>query len=337
MRSFPALVTRPVRATPPLQATILVVDNAINAEAHELAEAVANPINSTGWSDLVADKTDIGGEVGDKCQSNFPARGSALPDGGDITINGRDYVIQALWSDLDNQCTLGRATVPYLDEQGIKQLQVENGSPSVLVTGHDFGPTATVQWNGTSIPTTYISGQALGASIPAGSLTNPGVATITVSSQRSGGAVSNPRVVYVIPSAARLTSSTFSTNFGGTATLGGASPQVTLTATGGSGTLAAAQFDSDPVLGTATGSTNSYFELYASPNGLSGLTLQDCALNGGVQLDWFDPAMGWTAASSQTYNADNHCVSVTLDGTTSPSINKLSGTALAHGPQPRPQ
>ena len=38
--------------------------------------------------------------------------------------------------------------------------------------------------------------------------------------------------------------------------------------------------------------------------------------------------MGWTAVSKQTYNATTHCVSATLDTTTSPDINNLQGTAF---------
>jgi hypothetical protein len=308
--------------------TDLVVDNAINATAHELAEAVVDPFNGSGWSDPVANKSDDGGEVGDKCQRNFPGRGSALPDGGDITINGRDYILQSLWSDLDNACTLGRPSAPYLGEQGIKQLQVEDGSPSILVTGHSFGPSATVQWNGTPVPTTYISNQALSASLPAGTLSNSGVATLTVSQQRTGGVTSNPRVVFVIPSMARLTDSTLSTDFAGTTSLGSAPDQLTATATSGSGTLALARFDGNPTLGDVNGSTNSFFEVYSSVNGVNGLNVQDCALNGGVQVDWFDPSMGWTAIPKQTFNPSTHCVTFSIDATTSPSINKLQGAAF---------
>ena len=72
-----------------------------------------------------------------------------------MTINGHDYILQSLWSDLDGGCTLGRVAVPYLGPQGIQELQVEDGSPSILITGHSFSPTATVQWNGAPIPTTY--------------------------------------------------------------------------------------------------------------------------------------------------------------------------------------
>src|SRR5579859_5898042 len=126
----------------------LVVDNAINAEAHELVEAVTDPFNSTGWSDLAADQTNDGGEVGDKCEHDFPGRGSALPDGGNITLNGHDYILQSLWSDLDGGCTLGRTPAAFLDAQGIQTLQVEDGSPSIAITGHDFAPGATLLWNG---------------------------------------------------------------------------------------------------------------------------------------------------------------------------------------------
>jgi YVTN family beta-propeller protein len=316
-------------ATVTSPSTDLVVDNAINAEAHELVEAVTDPIDGRGWSDPVANLTDDGGEVGDKCEHDFPGRGSALADGGNITLNGHDYILQSLWSDLDGSCTLGRVAVPYLGTQGIQNLQVEDGSPSILITGRNFGPTATVLWNGAPIPTTFHSSQELGVSIPAGDLSKPGVASIAVAQQSTAtGGTSDSQFIYIVPSGATITNSTASANFAGSTSIGTAPNELTITATGGTGTVALGQVNGNPAGGQTTGTTNSYFDVYASPAGFTGLTLQDCALNGGSQVDWFDPVAGWKAASKQTYNPSSHCATVTVDTTTSPSLAQLQGTAL---------
>jgi hypothetical protein len=299
----------------------LVVDNAINAEAHELAEAVTDPFNGSGWSDLAADQTNDGGEVGDKCEHDFPGRGSALPDGGDLTLNGHDYILQSLWSDLDGACVLGRTPAAFLDAQGIQTLQVEAGSPSIEITGHNFGPSAAVLWNGRAITTYFHSSQTLGASIPAGSLASPGVAVVRISQNNM---TSNPQLIYITQPDAHLSGSTFAPQFDGTVNLGAA---ISVTATTGSGTVGAAQFNGNPAGGDATGSTSSYFDLFAA-GGLGRLTIQDCALNGGTQVDWFDPASGWKPASNQTFNATNGCATLTLDNNSSPSISQLVGTSF---------
>ena len=306
----------------------LVVDNAIDAVAHELVEAVTDPEWLVAWSDPVANKTDVGGEVGDKCEDDFPGRGDVLPDGGNITLNGHDYILQSIWSDLDGGCTFGRVAVPYLDAQGIKTLQVEDGSPSILITGHNFSPTAAVQWNGTPIPTTMHSSQALGASIPAGDLAKPGVAVVTVTQQGTTGGTSNPQFVYVTQSGAVLTDEKAVTNFSGTTSIGTAPNLLTVTASGGTGALGLAQFGGNPAGGDTSGTTNSYFDVYASPGDLSGLTIEDCALNGGNLVAWYDPAAGWKAASKQTYNAAMRCATVIVDTTTTPSLSQLQTTSL---------
>ncbi len=299
----------------------LVVDNAINAEAHELVEAVTDPLNGSGWSDLAADQTNDGGEVGDKCEHDFPGRGSALPDGGNVTLNGHDYILQSLWSDLDGACVLGRTPSGFLGVQGVQALQVEDGSPSIAITGHDFAPSATVLWNGRAIPTTVYSSQAVGVSIPAGSLAKPGAAIVRIS---QNGATSNPQVIYITQPEARLSDATFAPQFDGTVNLGS---KLSVTATNGSGTLGAAQFSGNPSGGDTAGSTNSYFALFAA-GGLGGLTVQDCALNGGTQIDWFDPASGWKPASNQTFNMSTGCATLTLDANSMPPISQLVGTAF---------
>ena len=122
----------------------------------------------------------------------------------------------------------------------------------------------------------------------------------------------------------RLSGATFAPQFDGTVNPGTA---LTVTATAGSGTLGTAQFSGNPAGGDTPGSTSNYFDLYAAGS-LGALTVQDCALNGGTQVDWFDPAAGWKPAPNHMFNASTNCATLTLDGNSTPSISQLVGTAF---------
>ena len=56
------------------------------------------------------------------------------------------------------------------------------GSPGFTLTinGTSFNTDATVKWNGTSQPTTYVTGKQLTAAIAATNVATPGTATVTV-------------------------------------------------------------------------------------------------------------------------------------------------------------
>ncbi|MBV9579891.1 MAG: hypothetical protein JO057_14980, partial [Chloroflexi bacterium] len=252
----------------------LMVDNAINAEAHELVEGTVNPLNFTGWSDPVADSSATGGEVADKCASDFPGRGSVLADGGDITLNGHDYILQSLWSDLDGGCTLGRVPPPYIDSLNNPVLAIGASNATFAVDGHSFAPTATVDWNGTPLPTTFISDHGLVASVPANLLANQSVASITVVQTNTTGGTSNPQLLYVLPNGnVSVTGSGVAGYTGGAATFGSSPNMVTLTSDGGSGTFGYLQFGGDPLSATLPPrNSGGFFEAYASPNSFSGLT-----------------------------------------------------------------
>lgn len=59
---------------------------------------------------------------------------------------------------------------------------VTDGTPSftLKVMGTGFIPASYVQWNGSSLPTTYVSGQELDVTVPAASVAAVGTATVTV-------------------------------------------------------------------------------------------------------------------------------------------------------------
>ena len=124
----------------------------------------------------------------------------------------------------------------------------------------------------------------------------------------------------------------------GTATTG--SDGVTATATGGTDgvdTVTETQYTSDPV-SASTGTSGSFFDEVLSPgNTFTGDTINDCNLNGGTTLVWWNPSAdsgdgAWEPVIGDpgpTYTeGPPSCISVTLDNTTSPSLSQLTGTVF---------
>jgi trimeric autotransporter adhesin len=70
--------------------------------------------------------------------------------------------------------------------------QVNAGSAGIVLTlnGTNFMPASTIQWNGTALPTSYLSETQLEAQIPATSLAAAGFADISVTNPTPGGGVS---------------------------------------------------------------------------------------------------------------------------------------------------
>ncbi|MDE1959824.1 MAG: hypothetical protein KGI40_12180, partial [Xanthomonadaceae bacterium] len=58
---------------------------------------------------------------------------------------------------------------------------------TLTVNGSGFQPVSTVQWNGSALATTYVSGTILTAVVPASDLASGGNATVTVSTPAPGG------------------------------------------------------------------------------------------------------------------------------------------------------
>ncbi len=109
----------------------------------------------------------------------------------------------------------------------------------------------------------------------------------------------------------------------------------TVTVTG-TGAVTLAQYSSDPVGNLSSGTE--YFDVQASSgNSLTSVSIDDCNLGGGTSLSWWNPAANsgagaWEAVTGSpgpTYSAGSPpCVTVTLTGSTSPSVSQLSGTVL---------
>lgn len=101
----------------------------------------------------------------------------------------------------------------------------------------------------------------------------------------------------------------------------------------GRGMVGTAFYDANPAGAPTFNSTGAYAAVLASGADLHSLTVYDCRLNGGTKVFWWSGA-SWASASNQTYDATRKCVAVTVDMTTSPSINQLTNTVLAAASPP---
>ncbi len=106
----------------------------------------------------------------------------------------------------------------------------------------------------------------------------------------------------------------------------------------GDGGLTLAQYPSNPAAAASFSSSGQYFDVAVSTtNEFSSLAIQNCDLNGGDALEWFNPSANSGAGAWQPVVGDPGpsyssgppaCVSVTLDSTTSPSLSQLTGTVF---------
>lgn len=74
-----------------------IADREIVAVSHELFESVSDP-QGNAW--INGDSQ----EIGDNCNQNTSA---TAPDGSNVTLNGKPYVVQEMWSNNDDACVLG--------------------------------------------------------------------------------------------------------------------------------------------------------------------------------------------------------------------------------------
>ena len=77
---------------------------------------------------------------------------------------------------------------------------VNSGSSDFILTlnGSNFVPSSTIQWNGTAIPTTYLSDTQLEAQIAGSYVANSGLIDVTVQNPAPGGGTSSPLELDVI-------------------------------------------------------------------------------------------------------------------------------------------
>jgi len=90
--------------------------------------------------------------------------------------------------------------LPTLTSLSPPSIPMGSGDLTVTLTGTGFySGASTVQWNGTSLATTYIDATHLSAVIPAANLAAPDTVAITVANASPGGGVSNGLSFVVIP------------------------------------------------------------------------------------------------------------------------------------------
>jgi hypothetical protein len=81
------------------------------------------------------------------------------------------------------------------------------GGPAFTLTvaGTQFVSTSQILWNGSALPTTYVSGTSLTATVPAADLTTAGSAAVTVQNPTPGGGTSSTLSFTINPPATNLT------------------------------------------------------------------------------------------------------------------------------------
>ena len=209
------------------------------------------------------------------------------------------------------------------------------GSPGFVLTltGTNFVNSSTARWNGVELPTSFVNGTTLTATIQASKIVTTGTAYVTVFNPTPGGGLSNPNGFWTSSTGATVTASDAGTS---TSITGTVSVSTTPTSgvgamASGSGTVSVAQYSSNPGTPSFSTNTGAYADVHvAAGSSFTSLTIVNCNLNGGNVLYWWNGS-AWLAASQQTFNPTTHCITVTVNATTSPNLNDLTGTPLAPG------
>jgi uncharacterized repeat protein (TIGR01451 family) len=106
----------------------LAIDASINTSAHEIMEAVTDPLGNAWFYQNAA------GEIGNLCNFQF---GPKAADGSDVTLNGHRYIIQEEWSNADSACaTRYNANV---------DVSITKTGPGAVVAGNNVTYTITVK------------------------------------------------------------------------------------------------------------------------------------------------------------------------------------------------
>ncbi len=202
---------------------------------------------------------------------------------------------------------------------------------TLTVTGKKFISGAVVQWNGANLATTFVNSSTLTAVVPAVKFTSPGVYAVRVVNPAPDAATSNTRYVLVTSTGAGVTSQGSGTSDAAEGTATATTYGITVTGVG-SGTLLAARYNANP--GGATGFSSAgsaYTDVHIVPgSAFTSLTIVNCALSGGNQAYWWNGS-SWLAASNQSYDGSTGCITITVNASTSPSLNDLDGTPFAAG------
>ncbi|HET7037025.1 MAG TPA: glycine-rich protein [Thermomicrobiaceae bacterium] len=186
---------------------------------------------------------------------------------------------------------------------------------------------ATVRWTspgGQSVALTPDSvasdGSSLTVTLPAHLPIGTGQLAVINPAPSSNGSASAAWPVFITANAVGLSGEQVSST--GKAGVGA----LTVTASGGSGTIAVASYTDNPGGAPGFNSVGAYFDVYLAPGSTySAAQIVDCDLGGGTQAWWWTGSV-WVLASNQTYNAATKCVTITVTASTKPSLSQLSGT-----------
>ena len=150
-----------------------------------------------------------------------------------------------------------------------------------------------------------------------------------------------PLVLVVAPAGVGVSGASTATSdvAGGSATAGGAgtgTPNTTVQAMGGTGTVNIADYTSDPGDSAPfAGQGSGYFDVsLANGSSFTSMTITQCNLPPFVGGIWWDAPQGWVFASNQF--PWNGCDILNLDAHSTPPISALTGSIFAFGSQPPP-
>lgn len=220
------------------------------------------------------------------------------------------------------------STITGLSPNSIQATGTTSGSDLPLgVFGVGFDSGAVVRWNGTALPTTFVSSTELDAAVPAAYIDNP--ATVEISVQNGNGTHSNPQILYVTQQLAEVPATDSEPSIGGVAV---ARADDTISASAaGQGTLALATYNSDPAAPATFANPRDYFDVHLSfGNAFTSASLRTCDLNGTDTVYWYN-GTSWAPVSSQSFDATTGCATMTITSTTSPNLTNLAGTVFATG------
>ena len=209
------------------------------------------------------------------------------------------------------------------------------GAPAsaLVVSGIDFFPSSVVLVNGSPVATGFVSPAQLNATVPATMLANVGVVSIAVQT-----GVPNPGVSGVFPIFVTQLAAAVESADAGTATspevvqvasssLGGES--VTAATDQGTGTIAVANYASNPGGTPSFSTTTAFFDVYVSLDStFASVAITYCDPAGGNLAYWWT-GTAWLPASDQVYDPISGCIHITVGLTTIPSIDDLGGTFFA--------
>jgi len=195
---------------------------------------------------------------------------------------------------------------------------------TLTVTGTNFVALSQVLLGSQPLTTTFVSSTTLTAAVPASAISDPGVRSCTVMNPAPGGGVSNAPAFYVTEPGVTVTGANNASGVDPSASVGGATG-VTASATG-VGTVNVATYNGDPGGAPSFHASGGFMDVQLGcGSAFTALMIVDCDLKGGTQVYWWNGS-AWALASDQAYDVTTKCVTITVNGGTSPSLADLTGT-----------